>query len=167
MPNVIFYTFLDSGIGTIGLASSSSGIVYVDMGIKERAFLYKLKRKFPACKLIKSQNKNAKAMCELKSYLKGDLKSFDSRLNLTGSPFQIKVWNYLKKIPYGKMRSYKFIACKTATYSHSRAVGNAIAKNPVAIFIPCHRVINSDGNLGNYGPGKKFKKVLLKIEKAI
>ncbi|MBU1766672.1 MAG: methylated-DNA--[protein]-cysteine S-methyltransferase, partial [Candidatus Omnitrophica bacterium] len=84
-----------------------------------------------------------------------------------GTPFQIKVWNCLRKIPYGKMYSYKFIACKIATCSHSRAVGNAVAKNPVAIFIPCHRVINSNGDLGNYGPGKNFKKMLLKIEKAI
>ncbi len=175
MSNVIFYAFLDSTIGIIGFASSSLGIVCLDIGTKEMELLLKLKQKFPVCKLIKSKEKNARAIREIKSYLKGELKSFKSKLDLkgppkscrAGTPFQIKVWRQLQKIPYGKTRSYRFIACKSSTCSHPRAVGNAIARNPIPLFIPCHRVINSNGDLGNYGFGKDTKRQLLTLEGAI
>ncbi len=65
------------------------------------------------------------------------------------------------------MRSYKFIACKIGKPTASRAVGNAIANNPIPIFIPCHRVIKSDGSLGQYGPGEDIKRKLLELEGAI
>ena len=108
MSGVIFYAFLDSVLGKIGIASSCLGIVYLDMEIKEGEFLRKLKQKFPTCKLIKSGKENARAICELKSYLKGNLKAFKSKVDLkvppkswrAGTPFQLKVWNYLKEIPY-------------------------------------------------------------------
>jgi O-6-methylguanine DNA methyltransferase len=84
-----------------------------------------------------------------------------------GTSFQLSVWNNTRKIPYGKMRSYKSIACKVGKPTAVRAIGNAIAQNPIPIFIPCHRVIKSDGSLGNYGPGKDIKRKLLKLEEAI
>ncbi|MDD5454708.1 MAG: methylated-DNA--[protein]-cysteine S-methyltransferase [Candidatus Ratteibacteria bacterium] len=175
MQNKIFYNVFDSGIGTIGIASSNLGIVCLDIGTKEREFLLKLKQKFPACKLTKSKDKNAAAIRELKSYLKGNLKTFKCKLDLegppktrrAGTPFQIKVWEKTGQIPYGKMYSYKFIAKKVGNPKAVRAVGNAMANNPIPLFIPCHRVIKSDGKLGRYGPGEDIKRKLLKLEKAI
>jgi len=177
MAEEIFYTFLDSFLGKIGIASSPSGIVCVDIGTGEDAFSEMLKRKFVDTP-IKSEKKNSQALNrdfsgsgqaidELNSYLKGNLKEFDSKLDIRGTPFRLNVWNNTRKIPYGGMRSYKFIACEVAKATYSRAVGNAISKNPIPIFIPCHRVINSDGNLGRYGPGENIKRRLLELEGAI
>ena len=88
---------------------------------------------------------------------------------LRGTKFQLKVWNYLKKIPRGKVKTYSQIAIAIGKPKAVRAVGNAVGKNPFPIKIPCHRVIRSDGSMGGYsGPGGVAKKIrLLKKEKAI
>ena len=85
---------------------------------------------------------------------------------LKGTKFQLKVWNYLKKIPKGQIRTYLEVAKAIKRPKSVRAVANAIGKNPYAPKIPCHRVIRSDGKLGGYsGPGGiKAKKKLLKSE---
>lgn len=165
MQDKIYYAFLDSPIGRITIASSKLGIVFVDIGTKNPS--KKLKRKLREIRPVKSEKANRKALNELESYFKGNLKIFKSKLALRGSPFQLKVWNNTKKIPYGRTRSYKFIASKTGKSNSSRAVGNAMAQNPVPLFIPCHRIIKSDGHLGNYGPGQHIKRKLLKLEEAI
>ena len=87
-------------------------------------------------------------------------------MNLKGTKFQLKVWNYLKKIPKGQIRTYLEVAKAIKRPKSVRAVANAIGKNPNAPKIPCHRVIRSDGKLGGYsGPGGiKTKKKLLKSE---
>ena len=87
-------------------------------------------------------------------------------MNLKGTPLQLKVWNYLKKIPEGQTRTYKQVAIDIKKENAVRAVANAIGKNPYPIRIPCHRVIRSDGSLGGYsGPGGiKVKQRLLKKE---
>ena len=85
---------------------------------------------------------------------------------LKGTKFQLKVWNYLTKIPVGKVKTYSQIAKAIKRPSSARAVANAVGKNPYPIKIPCHRVIKSDGTLGGYSGkgGVKMKKFLLKKE---
>ena len=85
---------------------------------------------------------------------------------LKGTKFQLKVWNYLRKIPKGKVKTYKELAKGIKFPKSARAVANACAKNPYAPKIPCHRVIRTDGNLGGYSAkgGLKTKKKLLKKE---
>ena len=85
---------------------------------------------------------------------------------LKGTKFQIKVWKYLKKIPKGKVKTYKQVAISINKPKAARAVANACGKNPYAPQIPCHRVIRSDGGLGGYSGkgGLKTKKKLLKLE---
>jgi len=87
--------------------------------------------------------------------------------NLKGTEFEIKVWNYLKKIPKGKLRTYSQVAIAIDKPFAIRAVANAIGKNPFPPKIPCHRVVRSDGGLGGYSGkgGIKTKKMLLKKEK--
>ncbi len=87
-------------------------------------------------------------------------------MKLKGTKFQIKVWNYLKKIPKGSVRTYSEVAIGVNKPNSIRAVANAIGKNPYPVKIPCHRVIRSDGSLGGYsGKGGVFsKKKLLKKE---
>ena len=86
---------------------------------------------------------------------------------LSGTPFQLKVWNYLKKIPKGKVRTYLEVAKSIGKPRAFRAVANAIGKNPYPPKIPCHRVIKSDGSLGGYSGkgGINEKRRLLKLEK--
>jgi methylated-DNA-[protein]-cysteine S-methyltransferase len=85
---------------------------------------------------------------------------------MKGTKFQMKVWNYLKTIPKGKVKTYKQVAISINRPKSARAVANACAKNPYAPKIPCHRVIRSDGLLGGYSAkgGIKAKKLLLKRE---
>ena len=85
---------------------------------------------------------------------------------LKGTKFQLKVWNYLTKIPVGKVKTYSQIAKAIKRPNSARAVANAVGKNPYPIKIPCHRVIKSDGTLGGYSGkgGVKMKKFLLKKE---
>ena len=87
-------------------------------------------------------------------------------MNLKGTKFQIKVWKFLKKIPKGKVKTYKEVAIAINKPKSARAVANACGKNPYAPKIPCHRVIRSDGKLGGYSGngGIKTKKKLLKLE---
>ena len=87
-------------------------------------------------------------------------------MNLKGTKFQIKVWRYLKKIPIGKVKTYKQVAIGINSPKSARAVANACAKNPYAPKVPCHRVIKSDGTLGGFSSpgGIKAKKKLLKKE---
>ena len=89
-------------------------------------------------------------------------------MNLRGTKFQLKVWNYLKKIPKGKVKSYLDVAKAIGKPKAFRAVANAVGKNPFPPLIPCHRVIRSDGSLGGYSGkgGIKEKRRLLFLEKA-
>ena len=87
-------------------------------------------------------------------------------MKLKGTKFQVKVWKFLSKIPYGEVKTYKEIAIKLKKPNAARAIANACSKNPYPLFIPCHRAIRSDGKLGGYsGPGgEKMKEKILKKE---
>lgn len=101
---------------------------------------------------------------ELKDYFKGTLTQFKTTLHLTGTPFQKEVWGLLRKIPYGQTRSYYDIAQLLGKPTAYRAVANANGQNLFPIIIPCHRVINHNGELGGYGGGLDRKKWLLERE---
>ena len=98
-------------------------------------------------------------------YLNGKRKSFDIKYEINGTEFQKKVWKELTDIPYGETRSYKEIAVAVGNPKASRAVGMANNKNPIAIIVPCHRVIGSDGKLVGYAGGLDMKRALLTLEK--
>ncbi len=102
---------------------------------------------------------------ELNAYFEGKLKEFKTPLFLLGSPFQKRVWEELLKIPFGETRSYADIARAIGKPTAFRAVANANGANRMAIVIPCHRVINTNGDLGGYGGGVGRKKRLLTYEK--
>lgn len=102
-------------------------------------------------------------VCE---YLKGERKTFEFPYELQGTGFQKKVWNALCQIPYGETRSYKQIAEAVGNPKASRAVGMANNRNPIAIAIPCHRVVGADGSLVGYAGGLDMKKALLELERS-
>jgi len=101
---------------------------------------------------------------ELTEYFEGRRKKFAVPLDITCTEFEKKIWGELKKIPYGKMVSYKYIAQKAGAVKSFRAVGRIIGLNPVPVIIPCHRVINYNGSIGGYGCGIKIKQKLLELE---
>lgn len=104
------------------------------------------------------------AMDELRRYLAGERLQFSCPLDLRGTPFQVAVWQELYRIPYGQTRSYAQIAQAIGSPNAVRAVGAANAANPVAVIVPCHRVIGSNGSLTGYGGGLDMKQWLLTLE---
>jgi methylated-DNA-[protein]-cysteine S-methyltransferase len=104
---------------------------------------------------------------QLKEYFEGTRKVFDVPLDVDGTDFRKKVWNELQKIPYGKTISYKTLSEKLGDVKAIRAVGKANGQNPVAIIIPCHRVIGADGSLIGYASGLDIKQKLLHLEGAL
>mgnify|MGYP000433421566 CR=1 FL=1 len=104
----------------------------------------------------------AEARLQLEEYFAGRRRVFDLPLDLRGTPFQLRVWNELLRIPYGETRSYSWLARRAG--SVPRAAGQANGRNPVAILVPCHRVVNVDGSLGGYAGGLDCKRWLLELE---
>jgi methylated-DNA-[protein]-cysteine S-methyltransferase len=98
------------------------------------------------------------------AYFAGELTSFDLEIDLIGTPFQRSVWEQLSEIPYGETISYGELARRVGNPNASRAVGLANGRNPVAIIVPCHRVIGADGSLTGYGGGLERKTWLLEHE---
>ena len=101
---------------------------------------------------------------QLDAYFAGELSSFDVEMNLVGTPFQQNVWSRLCEIPYGETISYGELARRIGNPKASRAVGLANGRNPVAIIVPCHRVIGAKGSLTGYGGGLERKTWLLEHE---
>ena len=104
---------------------------------------------------------------QLADYFAGGRTAFDLPLAMTGSPFQRRVWRALQEIPYGETTSYGELARRIGIPSASRAVGVANGHNPVAVIVPCHRVIGADGSLTGYGGGLERKRLLLELEAGV
>ena len=104
---------------------------------------------------------------QLQGYFSGTLKRFEVPICLSGTEFQQSVYRQLLAIPYGETRSYSDIAEAVGNKKAVRAVGHANSKNPIAIVVPCHRVIGQDGSLTGFAGGIEVKKMLLKLENAM
>ncbi len=105
------------------------------------------------------------AFRQLHGYLKGERRGFTLPLAPAGTPFMLRVWRFLSDIPYGTTASYKEVATAIGNPRAVRAVGMANHRNPLPLFIPCHRVIGSDGSLTGYRGGLELKKRLLELER--
>ncbi|SDN25723.1 methylated-DNA-[protein]-cysteine S-methyltransferase [Streptomyces sp. cf386] len=104
------------------------------------------------------------AIDQLEDYFAGELKEFTLELRLNGTEFQRRVWDQLRRIPYGETRSYGDLADALGSPGASRAVGLANGKNPIGIIVPCHRVVGANGSLTGYGGGLDRKQRLLDFE---
>ena len=102
---------------------------------------------------------------QLAEYFEGARRDFDLPLSAEGTPFQRQVWDELRRIPYGETISYGELARRIGKPTASRAVGAANGRNPIAIVVPCHRVIGTDGTLIGYGGGLPVKQALLALER--
>lgn len=141
---------IDSPVGHILLKANDNALVFLDFTKKPVSH----STKHPVLILAKK---------ELHEYFQGDLKKFTVKVNAQGTDFQMKVWKELQKIPFGKSLSYGELALKLGGKNYARAVGTAVGKNPLAIIIPCHRILAANG-LGGFAGGLKIKKQLLEIE---
>ncbi len=101
---------------------------------------------------------------QLLAYLNGSLHCFDLPLSIHGTPFQLQVWQQLQTIPYGHTRTYGELAVLVGGRHKARAVGGAAHANPLAIVIPCHRLIGTNGKLTGFGGGLTMKQALLELE---
>ncbi len=108
-----------------------------------------------------------KLKLEIEEYFKGVRKSFNLPLDLRGTDFQLKVWNELRKIPYGETASYTELAIRVKNENYKRAVAMANSKNRILILVSCHRVVNKNGNIGGFSGGVWRKKFLLELEKYV
>jgi methylated-DNA-[protein]-cysteine S-methyltransferase len=104
---------------------------------------------------------------QLREYFEGRRRSFDVPLEPTGSSFELAVWTALREIPYGETVSYGELAARIGRPEAARAVGVANARNPIAVIVPCHRVIGADGSLTGYGGGLERKRLLLDLEAGV
>ena len=147
--------FSETSLGKIGIAEQDGNIVQVYFGTEV----------IPSEVEIIETALLAAAFSQLNAYLAGKLQQFSLPLALHGTDFQQTVWQALCKIPYSKTASYKEIAVAIGNPKAVRAVGMANNKNPLPIFIPCHRVIGSNGKLVGYGGGLQMKQCLLDLEK--
>ena len=107
-----------------------------------------------------------RASREIAEYFEGSRREFDLPIRLTDTEFQNTVWETMRKIPYGQVRSYGDVAFMIGKPTAARAVGGACNKNPLWLLVPCHRVIAGDGSLGGYGGASDAKRFLLRLEGA-
>lgn len=155
MESVFYY---ETDAGAIGIAEDGHAITRLFFGHLDP---------FSANAALRETNLLEHAAAQLQEYLQGKRKQFDLPLSPKGTPFQLQVWDALRNIPYGETRSYKEIAQAVNRPRAFRAVGMANNRNPIAILIPCHRVIGTDGGLVGYGGGLSLKKQLLDLEGAL
>jgi methylated-DNA-[protein]-cysteine S-methyltransferase len=143
--------------GRLLLAADEKGLRHLEFCSKDRPSIVKdgWRQDAEALQPAKEQ---------LAAYFDGRLKRFDLALAPAGTPFQKKVWAALCEIPYGRLVSYLQIARRVGNSKAVRAVGGANGKNPIAIIIPCHRVIGSNGRLTGYGGGLEIKQRLIELE---
>lgn len=156
MINKYYYTFKVSNLHFIVLLNEDKIITYIN--IEDDKTTSSLIKVAPDEKIV----------LQFSNYFKGNLKEFNFNYQLNGTNFQIKVWETLMKVPYGKIISYLELARLVGNEKAVRAVASAVANNPIVIAIPCHRIIRSDSKIGNYSAGgPKVKEMLINLEKKV
>lgn len=166
-------TTVKSPVGPLFLAASQKGLVALEFDKRLpgqqtiRPNPRDLRAESKVLRFEESAHALSVYMGELEEYFAGQRREFSFPLDLRGTPFQLDCWRALLAIPYGETRSYADIARAVGRPQGYRAVGMANNRNPVAIVVPCHRVIASDGTLCGYGGGLETKRRLLELEGAV
>jgi AraC family transcriptional regulator, regulatory protein of adaptative response / methylated-DNA-[protein]-cysteine methyltransferase len=162
----IRYTCADSPLGRMLIAATDRGICSIQFARTDAELIEGLKREFPFA-TRKSDDAGLRPwVTALLDHMRGKDKDLDSALplDIRATAFQRRVWEHLQSIPFGKTQSYSQVARSIGRPSATRAVARACATNPVAVAIPCHRVVREDGSLGGYRWGLERKRALLEME---
>lgn len=145
--------------GWMSITASAKGVTAIDLGSPARATHRRPPRDDSAASIVKE------ARTQLLSYFEGTRRDFTFPVDWSaGTSFQRKVWRAIARIPYGRVRSYQWVALRVGGKQYARAVGMALGANPVPIVVPCHRVIAHDGSLGGFSGGLPLKRRLLRLE---
>ena len=158
-PETVYYSVIESPVGKLLLAATDRGLRYLHFG-GEMPVRSKRVRWIEAPQVLRPYEE------QLRAYFRCELRDFTCKLDLAGTEFQKKCWKALLRIPYGKTRSYADVAREVGSPKAFRAVGQANHNNPIAIIVPCHRVIGANGSLTGYGGGMEIKEKLLRLEGA-
>lgn len=162
----VFLSWLPSPLGPLVAGATADGVClleFTDRRMLEGQFA--TVRKLFDSPVVPGSNEHLEVLKqELASYFTGSLRIFSVPLIYPGTPFQRRVWDRLLEIPYGETRSYEQLATAVGDRKAVRAVGRANGLNRIAILIPCHRVVNKNGELGGYGGGLRRKRYLLDLE---
>ena len=145
--------FYDSPVGRLGLIGEGDALISLTLPNQPVPLI--AEQETPVLRETRRQ---------LEAYFAGKLREFDVPLRLEGTPFRLRVWEQLQKIPYGQVISYGELARRVGQPNAARAVGGANHHNPISIIVPCHRVIAAGGSLCGYGGGLELKRALLRLE---
>ncbi len=154
----MYYTLVDTPIGTLRLLSNGKHLTAIEFA---QQYSDQDASEAPDDPILRA------TALQLREYFAGKRRQFDLPLGAQGTEFQHSVWNALREIPYGELRSYRDIACAINREKAVRAVGAANGRNPLPIVVPCHRVIGSDGSLTGFAGGLEMKTQLLQLEGAL
>jgi len=160
----LFYSVVDSPLGQLLVAVTDRGICKISLGDNADELISLLETEFANAERILDDEGVGYWVEKIVAYLKGWQPHLDLPLDIRATAFQMKVWQQLQKIPVGETRTYSDIADAIGQPTASRAVANACANNPVALVIPCHRIIRKDKSLGGYRWGIERKDALLQQE---
>jgi len=158
------WTTILTSIGTIIVVASDRGLAAVRIGSSTSQLVDEVADEFPGAELVEDVAGLGLVATAVGRLSQGLDATVDLPLDLTGTAFQARVWEALRRIPAGEVRSYAEVAAAIGSPSAVRAVGSACGRNPVALVIPCHRVVRSDGGLGGYRWGLEVKRALLETE---
>ncbi|HZD95122.1 MAG TPA: bifunctional DNA-binding transcriptional regulator/O6-methylguanine-DNA methyltransferase Ada [Candidatus Sulfotelmatobacter sp.] len=160
----IRYTVLETELGRLLIATTERGVCSVRFGNNEAALLREFKRDFEAAEIQRDDKALEPVTAQMKQWLNGPSAPLNFSLDIQGTAFQQMVWEALRRIPSGETRSYAQVAESIGRPEAVRAVANACASNPVALVVPCHRVVHKNGRASGYRWGVKRKAALLEKE---
>lgn len=163
------YTIADCPMGRLLVAATERGVCAVCLGDSDSALEAALRKEYPCAEIHSDRNGPGHAslshwVTAFLNHLRGKVPHLDLPIDVQATAFQWRVWEELRAIPYGSTRSYSAIARAVGHPQAVRAVARACATNPVAVLVPCHRVVREDGSLGGYRWGLERKRALLAIE---
>ncbi len=161
---VIRYTTLDTPLGIVLAARSARGVCSIRIGDDEATLEKGLAEEFSRATIERDDEGLSDVALVLADAVHGEGGSHELPLDLVGTAFQVRVWEALRRIPRGEIRTYAELAAEIGSPRAVRAVGSACGANHVAVIVPCHRVIRSDGTLGGYRWGLEVKQALLRAE---
>lgn len=162
----ISYTIVDCPLGRLLVAATDRGICGVSLGDSDAALEAALRAEYPAAAIRRDETSLGEWLSAFTSYLHGRQPDLNLPIDVQATAFQWQVWQALRAIPAGVTRSYSEVAQAIGQPRAARAVARACATNPVALVVPCHRVVREDGHLGGYRWGIERKQRLLAQEQA-
>src|SRR5262245_43372786 len=163
---VIRFAFGESSVGSVLVAKSGQGVCAILLGDDPRDLARELRSRFPLSPLVEGPEDLQRHVAEVIAFVDTPAKGLGLPLDLRGTAFQRRVWQALRDIPMGETASYTKVAELIGAPKSARAVAQACAANPVALAVPCHRVVRNDGGLSPYRWGVERKRALLEREAA-